>query len=115
MAFNLLDEFWVYQDDLKNHHCSAIGVPARNGQPGYIAQNMDIEAYTDGYQVLLRIAQNGDRPEQLILTHPGCIGLTGMNKMGFGTCVNTLMQLKANTTGLPAKTVVEIAAGRRSS
>ncbi|MCF8246021.1 MAG: hypothetical protein K9J37_15190 [Saprospiraceae bacterium] len=106
MAFNLLDEFWVYQDNLKNHHCSSMGVPARDGNPGYIAQNMDIEAYTDGYQVLLRIARNGDRPEQLILTHPGCIGLTGMNEMGIGTCVNTLMQLKANTTGLPVAFIV---------
>lgn len=106
MVFSLLDEFWVYQDNLKNHHCSGVGVPARDGQPGYIAQNMDIEAYTDGYQVLLRIARNGDRPEQLILTHPGCIALNGMNEAGIGACMNTLMQLKANTTGLPVAFIV---------
>jgi isopenicillin-N N-acyltransferase like protein len=106
MVFSLLDEFWVYQDNLENHHCSGIGVPARNGQPAYIAQNMDIEAYTDGYQVLLRIARNGDRPEQLILTHPGCIALNGMNETGIGACMNTLMQLKANTTGLPVAFIV---------
>ncbi len=106
MVFNLLDEFWVYQDNLKNHHCSSMGVPASDGNPGYIAQNMDIEAYTDGYQILLRIARNGDRPEQLILTHPGCIALTGMNEAGIGACMNTLMQLKANTTGLPVAFIV---------
>lgn len=43
MAFNLVDEYWVYLDDLRNHHCSGMGVPAREGQPAYIAQNMDIE------------------------------------------------------------------------
>ena len=67
---------------------------------------MDIEAYTDGYQVLLRIARNGERPEQLILTHPGCIALNGMNEAGIGACMNTLMQLKANTTGLPVAFIV---------
>jgi isopenicillin-N N-acyltransferase like protein len=106
MVFSLLDEFWVYQNNLRNHHCSGVGVPARNGQPAYIAQNMDIEAYTDGYQVLLRIARLGERPEQLILTHPGCIALNGMNETGIGACMNTLMQLKANTTGLPVAFVV---------
>lgn len=106
MVFSLLDEFWVYQDNIENHHCSGVGVPARNGQPGYIAQNMDIESYTDGYQVLLRIARNGDRPEQLILTHPGCIALNGMNEAGIGACMNTLMQLKASTTGLPVAFIV---------
>ena len=106
MAFNLVDEYWVYLDDLRNHHCSGVGVPAREGQPAYIAQNMDIEAYTDGYQVLLRIARHGDRPEQLILTHPGCIAFTGMNEAGIGACMNTLMQLKANTSGLPVAFIV---------
>lgn len=106
MAFNLVDEYWVYLDDLRNHHCSGMGVPAREGQPAYIAQNMDIEAFTDGYQVLLRIARHGDRPEQLILTHPGCIAFTGMNEAGIGACMNTLMQLKASTTGLPVAFIV---------
>ncbi len=106
MIFSLLDEFWVYQDNLENHHCSGVGVPARAGHPGYIAQNMDIEAYTDGYQVLLRIARNGNHPEQLILTHPGCIALNGLNETGIGACMNTLMQLKANTTGLPVAFIV---------
>ncbi|MBK7936859.1 MAG: hypothetical protein IPJ82_07090 [Lewinellaceae bacterium] len=106
MLFNLVDEYWVYLDDLRNHHCSGMGVPARDGQPAYIAQNMDIEAYTDGYQVLLRIARTANRPEQLILTHPGCIGFTGMNEAGIGACMNTLMQLKANTRGLPVAFIV---------
>lgn len=106
MVFNLLDEFWVYQDNLSNHHCSGIGVPARNGNSGYIAQNMDIESYTDGYQVLMRLAKTDKRPEQLILTHPGLIALNGMNETGIGACMNTLMQLKASNTGLPVAFIV---------
>ncbi len=106
MVFNLLDEFWVYQDNLSNHHCSGIGVPARNGKSAYIAQNMDIESYTDGYQVLMRLTKTDKRPEQLILTHPGLIALNGMNETGIGACMNTLMQLKASNTGLPVAFIV---------
>lgn len=106
MVFNLLDEFWVYQDNLANHHCSAMGVPATKDHPAYIAQNMDIETYADGHQVLIRLARTKTRPEQLILTHPGLIALTGMNETGIGTCMNTLMQLKASATGLPVAFIV---------
>ena len=87
IVLNLLDEFWVYLNNIANHHCSGIGVPAVNGGTAYIAQNMDIESYTDGYQILLRLIKNGTQPEQLILTHPGLIVLNGMNEMGVGACM----------------------------
>ena len=106
MVFNLLDEFWVYEDNLANHHCSGVGVPASTGNPAYIAQNMDIESYTDGYQLLLRLSKTTTQPEQLILTHPGCIALNGMNEVGIGACMNTLMQLKASSKGLPVAFIV---------
>ncbi len=105
-VLNLLDEFWVYVDNLENHHCSAMGAPSTGGRPGYIAQNMDLERYTDGYQVLMRIPAADQSPEQLILTHAGLIGLNGMNATGVGVCVNTLMQLKASSSGLPVAFVV---------
>ncbi|MGB4844692.1 MAG: C45 family peptidase [Ferruginibacter sp.] len=106
MVFNLLDEFWVYQNNLANHHCSGMGVPATKGHPAYIAQNMDIESYTDGYQVLIRLSRTNTRPEQFILTHPGIIALNGMNEKGIGACMNTLMQLKASVSGLPVAFIV---------
>ena len=106
MVHNLLDEFWVWQDAREKHHCSGIGVPARDGQPGYIAQNMDLESYTDGYQVLLRLAKTAQAPEQLILTYPGLIATNGLNEAGIGACMNTLMQLKASPTGLPVAFIV---------
>ncbi|MEO7394343.1 MAG: C45 family peptidase [Chitinophagaceae bacterium] len=106
MVLNLLDEFWVYENNIANHHCSGIGVPAINGSTGYIAQNMDIESYTDGYQLLIRLTKTSSRPEQFILTHAGCIALNGMNETGIGACMNTLMQLKASSTGLPVAFIV---------
>ena len=35
-VLNLLDEFWVYIDEL-NHHCSALGIPAHDGNPARVA------------------------------------------------------------------------------
>ena len=106
MVLNLLDEFWVYEDNIANHHCSGIGAPSVNGSTAYIAQNMDIESYTDGYQILMRLTKNATQPEQLILTHPGLIALNGMNETGVGACMNTLMQLKASFSGLPVAFIV---------
>ena len=67
---------------------------------------MDIESYTEGYQILIRLARTDKRPEQLILTHPGAIGFNGMNEAGIGACMNTLMQLKASQKGLPVAFIV---------
>ncbi|KJD34986.1 hypothetical protein PW52_12890 [Tamlana sedimentorum] len=105
-VLNLLDEFWVYLDNKFNHHCSGIGVPANNGNPGYLSQNMDLENYTDGFQVLMRLNRTANRPEQLILTHPGLIALNGLNEKGIGVCVNTIMQLRASASGLPVAFVI---------
>ncbi len=106
LVLNLLDEFWVYVVALQNHHCSGMGVPARNGNPGYIAQNMDLENYIDGFQVLMRLNRTEQRPEQLILTYPGLIALNGINESGIGVCVNTIMQLRASSSGLPVAFVI---------
>ena len=106
LVLNLLDEFWVYLNNINNHHCSDMGVPSINGSPSYIAQNMDIESYTDGYQTLIRLERTAERPEQLLLTHPGLIVLNGMNEKGVGVVVNTIMQLKASATGLPVAFVI---------
>lgn len=101
MVLNLLDEFWVYLNAIENHHCSNIGVPSVDGSVSYIAQNMDIEPYTDGYQTLFRIEATSGRPEQLVLSHPGLIALNGMNSSGVGMIMNTIMQLNASNSGLP--------------
>jgi predicted choloylglycine hydrolase len=106
LVLNLLDEFWVFIDNAANHHCSDMGVPAQNGYPTYIAQNMDIETYTDGYQTLVHLEGAPGRPAQMILTHPGLIALNGMNETGIGVVVNTIMQLQSSPDGLPVAFVV---------
>jgi isopenicillin-N N-acyltransferase-like protein len=118
LVFQLMDETWVRKDSLDHaagkHHCSGIGVPALNGQPAYVAQNMDLGTWMEGSQVVMRINPQ-DGPEQLVLTCAGMIGLTGMNSAGIALCVNTLMDLSANTTGLPVAFVVREALARRTA
>ena len=109
LCFQLVDEFWVYLDKLentKNHHCSAIGVAATSSHSAYVAQNMDLESFMNGYQILLHIAANKNEPEQYVLSCAGLIGLIGINSKSIGVCVNTLMELKASTDGLPVAFVV---------
>lgn len=109
MALNLLDEIWAYafyKISKEEHHCSGMGVPSINGSTSFLAQNMDLPSYTAGYQILLRRSRTEERPEQLILTYPGLIGLNGMNETGIGVCVNTLLELKASSNGLPVAFVV---------
>jgi len=106
MILNLPDEFWVYIDKQDNDHCSGIGVSARNGNPGCISQNMDLNNYTDGFQVLIRLKRTKNNPEQLILTYPGLIALNGLNEEGIGVCVNTIMELKASSSGLPVAFII---------
>lgn len=99
-AFQLLDELWVYLDP-KKEHCSSLGVPARNGRPAFVAQNMDLESFRDGYQVVLHIAESAAVPEQFVFTCAGLIATTGLNRHGIGLACNTLMELGASSTGLP--------------
>jgi hypothetical protein len=110
LAFQLVDEYWVYADKLNSntihHHCSDIGVPAMNGRPAYVSQNMDLDAWMDGYQIVLHVQRHGNTPEQYILSCAGLIALNGMNEDGIGVCENTLMELQASSNGLPVAFVV---------
>jgi hypothetical protein len=88
-CFQLVDEFWVYLDKLQNpgyHHCSGIGIAATNSHPAYIAQNMDLENFMNGYQVLFHISSYNDEPEQYLLSCAGLIALNGINSNGIGVC-----------------------------
>ena len=108
-AFQLLDEFWVYLDTKRNeprHHCSGMGAAATADRPAYIAQNMDVENYMQGGQVLLHIPATKDEPEQYIVSCAGLVALNGMNSRGIGMCMNTILELKGSTDGLPVAFII---------
>jgi isopenicillin-N N-acyltransferase like protein len=106
LAFQLIDEYWGYLDRLKNgsvakEHCSAIGVAATKGYPTFIAQNIDIDSFMHGYQVLLHIVASEDVPEQYIMSCAGFLGFAGMNNSGVGVVINALTDLSSEPEGLP--------------
>ncbi|MFT3912413.1 MAG: C45 family autoproteolytic acyltransferase/hydrolase [Ferruginibacter sp.] len=116
-AFQLVDEFWIYLDKQFNtnkHHCSGVGVPATNNHPAYIAQNVDLESYMNGYQVLLHIPPGKNMPEQYIVSCAGLVALSGMNDKGIGLCLNSLMELQASTDGLPVAFIIRAVLNKKN-
>lgn len=105
-AFQLIDEYWGYLDRLEHgsvdkDHCSAIGVAATEDSPSLLAQNVDIDTFMNGYQVLLHLPETKDQPEQYIISCAGFIGFVGMNNRGTGVVINALTDLNNSVDGLP--------------
>jgi hypothetical protein len=105
-AFQLVDEIWVWMDQRAGHHCSGAGASKRGDKPAFVAQNMDVEGFRDGFQTLLHIAPSAGTPEQYVFTAAGVVALNGMNASGVGLVVNTLSQLRSAREGLPVAFVV---------
>jgi isopenicillin-N N-acyltransferase like protein len=104
----LLDEEWAYRVRLNAarspEKCSSLAIVGANG-PTWIAQNMDLGDYTDGFQVLLSL-DDGEAPAALVFSTAGMLGLMGVNVAGVGLCVNSLPQLPSAPEGLPVAFVI---------
>ena len=94
-ALQLLDEEWAYRvrraATRSPEKCSSLAIVGADG-PTWIAQNMDLGDYTDGFQALLAI-DDGAAPAALVFSTAGMLGLMGVNAAGVGVCVNSLPQL----------------------
>lgn len=99
-AYNLMDEQWWYDlgRSAAEPGCSTLSVG--NAHETLLAQNMDLPAFMDGSQVVLRL-RDEDGWESLVLSSAGLIGLTGINRRGFAICVNTLLMLNHDPAGIP--------------
>ena len=115
LAFQFMDEEWWFGTKRFGpaaqplNRCSLIASRAAQGQSPILAQNMDLRAYHDGGQAVLRIIDDraGDRaPSATILTICGMVALCGANDLGLGVAVNTLWQLPSSSEGLPVACVV---------
>ncbi len=107
-ALQLLDEEWAYRvrssAARSPQKCSSLAIVA-SPQLTWIAQNMDLGDYTDGFQALLAI-DDGAHPAALVFTTAGMLGLMGVNAAGVGVCVNSLPQLPSAPQGLPVAFVL---------
>ena len=111
VAYNLMDEQWWYDLEGEARPEPGCTVLARTGAAGtMLAQNMDLPAFMNGSQVVLRVRAPG-HPESLILSSAGMIGLTGVNRAGVAVCVNALLMLRPNPAGVPVAVLVRAALG----
>ena len=107
----LLDEDWFFntfhctkKSDIL-HKCTSFGVVGDNCLPTYAGQNMDIESYVEGHQLLLHIQYPDSDLESFVFTIPGLIGLCGMNNAPLGINCNTMIQMGCIPNGLPVSFV----------
>jgi len=107
-ALQLLDEEWAYRVRRAAvrtpEKCSSLAI-VDSPTLTWIGQNMDLAAYTDGFQALLEV-DDGEHPEALVFTAAGVLGLMGVNAAGVGVCVNSLPQLPSAPQGLPVAFVL---------
>lgn len=104
-ALNLMDEQWWHDLGAAGPEpgCSLVGWQA-NGET-VLCQTMDLPAFMDGSQVVLRLAPDVG-PGAVVLSSAGMIGLTGVNAAGVAICVNTLLMLRHDPEGLPVTAVM---------
>ncbi|MBM4466001.1 MAG: hypothetical protein FJ014_10700 [Chloroflexi bacterium] len=106
LAFQLLDEMWSNEDVFFAGHCSSLGFPAHAAEPAYVAQNVDVESFRDGFQVLLHIKHAASDLESFVLSTAGLIGFNGLNNQSVGICGNALLPLRGCRDGLPVACIV---------
>jgi predicted choloylglycine hydrolase len=106
LVFQFVDEYWVNGEDVAAEHCSALGVGRRGAQPALVAQNLDIEGFNDGSQIVLHVKHPDSDLESFVFTPAGIIGANGVNNHGIGICANTLAQLRHGREGLPVACVI---------
>ena len=109
LTLNLMDEEW-WMDEGEEAGCSLMAGVGADGIP-VLAQNMDLPAWMDGLQTVLRI-HSGDaatETEQVVLSAAGMIGLTGMRRGGVAVGVNTLLQLPRSVRGVPVAFMIRAA------
>jgi hypothetical protein len=114
LTLQLPDEVFSQGGATVVEHCSSLGWDRADGRPACVAQNMDVPAFADGFQLILHVKQGDPKLEAFVLTQVGCIGLNGMNSRSIGVCCNALWQLNGSRDGLPVACVVRGVLGQRS-
>jgi hypothetical protein len=119
LAHQLIDEEWLYRvsrDDAwaagSGDRCSALGIAGEAGRPTLVAQNLDIERWREGSQVVLHVRDRDSDLDSLVVSFAGLVCLAGLNSRGIGVCINALMDLPHHRTGLPVAFAIRGALGR---
>lgn len=111
LDLQLLDEEWWFRQLYPHalaavpHHCSALALRTPSGGV-LVAQNFDGASWMEGYQRVFHHRDPVSGFDALIFTLPGILALTGINRQGVAVCVNSLVQLDGDPSGLPVVGVI---------
>jgi len=97
-ALQLIPEVWAEEPA---NMCTVVVIRYDNGTT-VLSQNMDIDEFYDGTQVILHIKDDARGLEACIFTAAGLLGLCGTNSAKLSLCCNTVSQLQASESGVPA-------------
>jgi isopenicillin-N N-acyltransferase-like protein len=104
LLLNLTDEQWWITNQKHAEACTSF---AYRDEAGCVwsGQNLDISAWMDGLQVVLRypLPKGGSA---MVATLAGTLGMSGINSHGLSICCNTLLQLPPTRQGLPCLFVI---------
>lgn len=109
------EEFWLALPSApQGEACSTMALGPTGLQPALIGQNLDLDHYLDGYQILLRYRCDDSEGRILAPSVPGMISLNGMNSHGFAVCDNALTKLRADVAGVPIFAIYRLLLESRS-
>ncbi len=111
------EEFWLALPPPaapQGEACSTMALGPTGHQPALIGQNLDLDHYLDGYQILLRHRCDNSEGRILAPSVPGMISLNGMNSHGFAVCDNALTKLRADVAGVPIFAIYRLLLESRS-
>ena len=118
LALQLLDEEWEYglRRGLERPvmRCTSFAIAGAADAPTLAGQNMDVPAWVDGCQVLLRIKGRDGEPDALVFSIAGYLGFNGMTGSPLGITCNSLSQLRSSCSGLPVSFLVRSILARRT-
>lgn len=109
LAAQLMDEEWVYRKATHGasigDKCSSFAIRAALSRM-WIGQNMDLDTFTDGHQLIVLRSADGGKPATLVFTIGGLVALLGVNARRIAVCVNYLPHLPTSASGLPVAFVI---------
>lgn len=109
LAFQHVNEEFWFDSKSTGEACSTIAMAPAGENPALIAQNLDLDSYLDGHQILINYNCDTSEGRILALSVPGMICLNGMNSFGVAVCDNALVQLRTDRAGLPAFALYRLA------
>jgi hypothetical protein len=106
LAFQMSEELFTVLDQEARSNCTSIGIVNAEPSACILGQNMDPPWFLHGHPIVLHNIPGKGKPETLIFSVPGLLGLAGMNDRGVAVTCMGISMLNHSTRGLPVVSVI---------